>query len=66
MVLLYLGDFLNESLMPALRKTLKPGSRIVSHRFKMGDWKPDRTETIKAKDNHGETKSFDLHLWTIR
>jgi hypothetical protein len=32
----------------------------------MGDWKPDRTQTIKAKDNYGELEDFDLHLWTIK
>jgi precorrin-6B methylase 2 len=65
-VLLYLSDALNEALMPTLRKTLKPGARIVSHRFLMGDWKPDKTETIRAKDNSGEEDEFDLHLWTIK
>jgi hypothetical protein len=65
-VLLYLSNPLNEALRPALRKTLKPGSRIVSHRFLMGDWKPDRSETIRARDNHGKVKEFKLHLWTIK
>jgi precorrin-6B methylase 2 len=65
-VLIYLSDALNEALKPTLRKTLKPGSRIVSHRFLMGDWKPEKTETIKAKDNYGEEEEFDLHLWTIK
>jgi SAM-dependent methyltransferase len=65
-VLLYLSDPLNEKLRPTLRKTLKPGTRIVSHRFRMGDWKPDRTETIRAKDNHGGRSEFKLHLWTIK
>jgi cyclopropane fatty-acyl-phospholipid synthase-like methyltransferase len=62
-VLLYMGEDLNRQLKPILQKTLKPGSRIVSHRFTMGpDWKPDRTETIKGKD--GDT--YLLHLWTIK
>src|SRR5262249_16654475 len=38
-VCLYLGEELNEQLRPLLQKALKPGSRIVSHRFTMGDWK---------------------------
>src|SRR5262245_38013973 len=42
-VLLYLGDFLNEKMQPVLQKTLKPGSRVVSHRFLIGDWKPDQS-----------------------
>jgi precorrin-6B methylase 2 len=64
-VLLYLSNPLNEKLRPTLQKTLKPGARIVSHRFKMGDWKPDRTQKIRAKNNEGGTSSFDLHLWKI-
>jgi hypothetical protein len=52
-------------LRPTLQKTLKPGARIVSHRFRMGDWKPDRTETIKARDKD-EVDEFRLHLWTIK
>jgi cyclopropane fatty-acyl-phospholipid synthase-like methyltransferase len=65
-VLLYLGDHLNERLKPALRKTLKPGARIVSHRFRMGSWEPEKTEKLKAKDNDGTIADFELHLWTIK
>jgi uncharacterized protein (TIGR03000 family) len=62
-VMLYMGEDLNRQLRPILQKTLKPGARVVSHRFTMGpEWKPDRTETIKGKD--GDT--YLLHLWTIR
>ena len=60
-VTLYLADELNEQLRPILQKTLKPGSRIVSHRFLMGDWKPEKTETI---DVDGE--DYKIHLWTIK
>ena len=35
-------------LRPILQKTLKPGSRIVSHRFTMGDWKPAKTDRFTA------------------
>ena len=60
-VMLYMGNDLNLALRPILQKTLKPGSRIVSHRFTMGDWKPDKTETIY--DSQG-TK-YLIHLWKI-
>lgn len=60
-VMLYMGNDLNLGVRPALRKTLKPGSRVVSHRFTMGDWEPDRT--IKVRDKAGE--EYLLHLWTI-
>jgi uncharacterized protein (TIGR03000 family) len=59
-VCLYLADELNEQLRPILQKTLKPGSRIVSHRFKMGDWKPEKTEKLEVA---GE--EYEVHLWTI-
>jgi uncharacterized protein (TIGR03000 family) len=61
-VTLYMSDDLNLALRPALQKTLKPGSRIVSHRFIMGDWKPDKT--IRVQDNLGE--DYLIHLWTIK
>ena len=60
-VLLYMGDDINLRLRPILQKTLKPGSRIVSHRFKMGDWQPARTETFTGDDGD----EYDIHLWVI-
>jgi cyclopropane fatty-acyl-phospholipid synthase-like methyltransferase len=65
-VLLYLGDHLNLALRPTLRKTLKPGARVVSHRFLMGDWKPDRTVELRAKNLSDELDDYKLHLWTIK
>jgi len=61
-VMLYMGEDINLRLRPILQKTLKPGSRIVSHRFTMGDWKPDRTEKINS------TAGYEclVHLWTIK
>jgi cyclopropane fatty-acyl-phospholipid synthase-like methyltransferase len=62
-VLLYMGDFINQRLKPILKKTLKPGARVVSHRFLMGDdWKPDKTETVKSRAGY----SCDIHLWVIK
>jgi precorrin-6B methylase 2 len=65
-VLLYMSAALMEAIRPTLQKTMKPGARIVSHRFLMGDWKPEKTKTIRAKDNDGDEDEFDLHLWTIK
>lgn len=45
-VTLYLLPDLNLKLRPKLFKELKPGTRVVSHDFDMGDWKPERTEQI--------------------
>jgi SAM-dependent methyltransferase len=62
-VLLYMGDDVNELLKPILQKTLKPGSRVVSHRFLMGDdWRPDETETVRDTD----IGDCDVHLWVIK
>ena len=60
-VMLYLGNDVNLRLRPILQKTLKPGSRIVSHRFTMGDWKPLKTITVKDVDGI----VYELHLWKI-
>lgn len=55
-VALYLLPSLNMKLRPTLWKTLKPGTRIVSHDFDMGDWKPEQTLNVD-----GAT----VYYWTI-
>jgi cyclopropane fatty-acyl-phospholipid synthase-like methyltransferase len=55
-VTLYLLDSLNEKLRPRLLTQLKPGTRIVSHAFRMGDWEPEQT-----RDVDGST----IYLWTV-
>ncbi|MBI1832222.1 MAG: class I SAM-dependent methyltransferase [Planctomycetes bacterium] len=60
-VLLYIGDDLGKRVSPILKNTLKPGSRIVSHRFLLGDWKADKSITVKGEDG-GE---YELHLWIV-
>jgi hypothetical protein len=42
---LYLLPELNERLRPTILK-MKPGTRVVSHQFAMGDWEPDQEATI--------------------
>ncbi len=56
-VTLYLLPELNVKLRPRLLAELKPGTRIVSHQFDMGTWKPDRKVELSA----GRT----IYLWTI-
>jgi SAM-dependent methyltransferase len=56
-VTLYLSEGVNRQLEPRLRRELKPGTRIVSHQFRIGNWTPD--EAIRAEDG------TDLFLWTI-
>jgi SAM-dependent methyltransferase len=45
-VTLYLLPRLNLQLRPRLINELRPGTRIVSHGFDMGDWKPDRVVQV--------------------
>src|SRR6266550_4128704 len=45
-VTLYLSEKLNVLLRPKLLGELRPGSRIVSHDFRMGDWKPEQTVRV--------------------
>ena len=59
-VFLYMGDHFNMLVRPVLWRELKVGSRIVSHRFTMGDWESDKTITMST-----EQGVFELHLWTI-
>ena len=63
-VMLYMGDELNIRLRPTLWEHLKPGSRIVSHRFLMGDWAPDKSITVNRDGDYGN-EDFELHLWVI-
>jgi uncharacterized protein (TIGR03000 family) len=60
-VMIYMSDELNLLLRPKLLKNLKVGSRIVSHRFIMGDWKPTKTEKIMGEDGD----EYELHLWVV-
>jgi ribosomal protein L11 methylase PrmA len=55
-VTLYLLPSLNVKLMPKLMKELKPGTRIVSHAFDMGDWKPEQTINVNGRT---------VYYWTI-
>ena len=60
-VFLYMGDHFNMLIRPYLWKQLPVGARVVSHRFLMGDWQPDKTVTIT--DEFG--LPYEIHLWTI-
>jgi SAM-dependent methyltransferase len=55
-VTLYLLPSVNEKLKPRLLAELKPGTRVVSHSFDMGDWKPDKEENVDGRR---------IYLWTI-
>jgi precorrin-6B methylase 2 len=55
-VTLYLLPEVNLRLRPKLLSELRPGTRIVSHAFDMGDWKPERTENVDGRT---------IYYWTV-
>ncbi len=63
---LYLLPDVNLALRPKILAELKPGSRVVSHDYGMGDWHPDAQETIPAPDKKvGARKESQVFLWTV-
>ena len=58
-VALYLLSSSNVRLRPMLTAQLRPGSRIVSHAFRMGDWEPD--ERDQFEDERGNIRT--IYLW---
>ena len=46
---LYLSLAINIKLRPRILEKMKPGTRVLSHDFNMGDWLPDRTERISGR-----------------
>lgn len=58
-VTLYLLSSSNLKLRPLLTRQLRPGARIVSHAFSMGDWPPEKVETFT--DANGSTRT--IYLW---
>jgi ribosomal protein L11 methylase PrmA len=55
-ITMYLLTKVNMALRPTLMK-LKPGTRIVSHAFRMGDWEPDKTARVDGRD---------VYMWIVR
>jgi SAM-dependent methyltransferase len=47
---MYLLTDINLRLRPKILDTMKPGTRIVSHAFDMGDWEPDQHDTVDGKN----------------
>ena len=55
----YLLSASNLKLRPILTGQLKPGSRIITHNFSMGDWAPEKYETFK--DDTGRSRTIYLY-----
>ncbi|MBM3219387.1 MAG: methyltransferase domain-containing protein [Candidatus Rokubacteria bacterium] len=47
-VTIYLFPEVNAKLVPKLKRELRPGTRIVSHQYPLGDWKPDRWHQFQS------------------
>jgi SAM-dependent methyltransferase len=60
-VTIYLGQEANLKLRPAIQSELRPGARVVSHDFDMGDWRPDAVRQLL--DEAGMVRT--LYLWRI-
>jgi cyclopropane fatty-acyl-phospholipid synthase-like methyltransferase len=57
-VTLFLLPRLNQQLIPKFKRELRPGTRIVSHKFDMGDeWPPEQTQDVDG---------LTIYLWTIK
>jgi precorrin-6B methylase 2 len=59
LVTTYLLSASNLRLRPILTGTMKPGTRIVTHNFSMGDWAPEKSDTFK--DAEGRTRTVYLY-----
>jgi hypothetical protein len=64
-ITMYLLPRVNLELRPKLLE-LAPGTRLVSHDFDMGDWRPDTHLTVDAKDKYGDVGGkSDVYYWVV-
>jgi SAM-dependent methyltransferase len=63
-VTLFLLPSVNLKLRPKLLQDLKPGTRIVSNTFDMGDWKPEKEVTLTDSSGYAYL-SHRLLLWIV-
>jgi precorrin-6B methylase 2 len=65
-VTLFLLPSINLKLRPKLLNELKPGTRVVSNTFDMGDWRPAKEQSLPgAYDDEAAYLSHKFFLWTI-
>ena len=55
-VMLYMSPSFNTRLKPRMMNELKPGTRVVSHAFDFGDWKPQQTVMVSGRP---------IYLWIV-
>jgi hypothetical protein len=61
----YLFPRVNMQLRPVIFTQLKPGSRVVSHEFDFGSWKPDAQVTVKVPDKPYGPPRSEVFLWIV-
>ena len=65
-VMVYLLPNLMSQLQPRFVSELKPGTRIVSHSFRMTGWRPDRSDSMRIAGRHpGQGDESTLYLWIV-
>ncbi len=64
-VSLFLLPNINLKLKPKLLKDLRPGTRIVSNTFDMGDWKAEKETTLDDDGGDDTYLSHKFYLWTV-
>lgn len=60
-VTIYLGQEANRKLRPAVQTQLRPGARVISHDFDMGDWRPEAVRHLLDESGIVHT----VYLWRI-
>jgi hypothetical protein len=64
-VTMYLFPSVNLQLRPRLLGQLKPGTRVVSHDFDMGDWRPDARATVAVPGKRYGPPQSEIYLWIV-
>jgi precorrin-6B methylase 2 len=56
---MYLLTSVNAKLKPKILADMRPGARVVSHAFDLGDWMPDKTVQVEASNNR------TVYFWVV-
>jgi hypothetical protein len=66
-VTLYLLPGMMQQLQTKFTRELKPGTRIVSHDFPFGEWKPDRQVSIEVPEKYGTAGRWTstIYYWVV-
>jgi SAM-dependent methyltransferase len=63
---LYLLPETNRKLVPKILAEMRPGARVVAHRFAVGDWPPDMQIVVDASEDWSSTTAARwIYLWVV-